>query len=194
MHYYKWNKLDSKTYIIYDFIYMTFWKRQHFRDIYRVVFLMGQEWERLTIKWHRELLGLIELPYILTMVVVTWLYVFVKTHRPGCDWCGSVVWVLSHRLKDHWFNSWSGYMPGLQARSLVGCVQEATNWCFSHTSMFLSLSFSLPSPLSKNKIFFKFISTKQKFFLLPFKHCCLRFPLTIPPENKIFLKTHRAVH
>ena len=30
-------------------------------------------------------------------------------------------------------------------------VQEATNQCFSHTSMFLFLSFSLPSPLSKNK-------------------------------------------
>ena len=38
-----------------------------------------------------------------------------------------------------------------QARSSVAVVQEATNWCFPHTSMFLSLSFSLPSPLSKNK-------------------------------------------
>ena len=34
---------------------------------------------------------------------------------------------------------------------LVGGVQEATNLCFSCTLMFLSLSFSLPSPLSKNK-------------------------------------------
>ena len=30
-------------------------------------------------------------------------------------------------------------------------VQEATDGCFLHVSMFLSLSFSLPSSLSKNK-------------------------------------------
>ena len=33
----------------------------------------------------------------------------------------------------------------------LGCVQEATDRCFSLTLMFLPLSFSLPSPLSKNK-------------------------------------------
>ena len=37
--------------------------------------------------------------------------------------------------------------------SLVRGVREATDQCFSHTSMFISLSFSLPSPLSKkNKV------------------------------------------
>ena len=40
-------------------------------------------------------------------------------------------------------------LPGLWARSLVGGVGEAADQCFCHTSMFLSLSFCLPSPLSK---------------------------------------------
>ena len=41
--------------------------------------------------------------------------------------------------------------PGLQVRSRSGHVREATNRCFSFTSVFLSLSFSLSLPLSKNK-------------------------------------------
>ena len=55
----------------------------------------------------------------------------------------------SHKAYGRWFNSWS----------CLGCghVQEATDRCFSMRSMFLSLSFSLPSPLFKkivmNKIF-----------------------------------------
>ena len=40
----------------------------------------------------------------------------------------------------HWVDSQSGYMPGLWARSAVGGVWKATDQCFSHTSMFLSLS------------------------------------------------------
>ena len=39
-----------------------------------------------------------------------------------------------------------GHMPGLQARSpVVGCVRG------NHTLMILALSFSFPSPVSKNK-------------------------------------------
>ena len=67
------------------------------------------------------------------------------------DWCGSVGWSSSHKLKGCWFDSQSGHMPGLQARSLVGGVQEATNQCFSFILMFLSLFFFLPSPLKINK-------------------------------------------
>ena len=37
------------------------------------------------------------------------------------------------------FGPWSGH------------IREVTKGCFSHTLMFLSLSFSLPSLLSKNK-------------------------------------------
>ena len=40
--------------------------------------------------------------------------------------------------KGCWFNSQSGHMPGLRARSPVGGKREATNPCFSHTSMLLS--------------------------------------------------------
>ena len=63
------------------------------------------------------------------------------------DWWGpgSIGWVSSHKPKGHWFDFHSGHMPGLQARSLVGGVQEATNQCFSRTLMLSSL----PSPLSK---------------------------------------------
>ena len=55
---------------------------------------------------------------------------------PSCKW------------KVCWFNSQSGNMPGLWARSLVGGVGEATNQCFSCTLMFLSLSYSFSSPFS----------------------------------------------
>ena len=61
---------------------------------------------------------------------------------PG--WCGSVDWVLACEQKGHWFDSWLGHMPGLWARFPDGSV-------VSRTSMFLSLSFSLFSPLFKNK-------------------------------------------
>ena len=44
-----------------------------------------------------------------------------------------------------WFNSQSGHVAGLQARSLVGGMQETSYQCFSHKSMFLSLFFSFPS-------------------------------------------------
>ena len=46
----------------------------------------------------------------------------------------------------------SGHMPGLRVQSLLRvCVWEATDQCFSFSSMFISLSFFLPCPLSKNK-------------------------------------------
>ena len=49
---------------------------------------------------------------------------------PG--WCGSVDWVPACEPKGHRFDSQSGHMPGLQARSPIGGVQEATtHWCFS---------------------------------------------------------------
>ena len=72
---------------------------------------------------------------------------------PG--WCSSVGWALACEPKGHWFDSPSGHKPGLRARSAVG-VWEATNGCFSCTSMLLSL-FLHPFPFSKkiNKSFKK---------------------------------------
>ena len=65
-------------------------------------------------------------------------------NRPG--WCGSVDWALACEPKGRWFDSQSGHMPGLQVR-FPGVGRGRGN----HTLMFLSLSFSLPSPLSKIK-------------------------------------------
>ena len=63
---------------------------------------------------------------------------------PG--WHGSMDWVLACKLKGRWFDSPSGHMPGLRARSPVEGVREG-----NHTLMFLSFSLSYPPPLSKNK-------------------------------------------
>ena len=52
-----------------------------------------------------------------------------RSSHPG--WCGSVDWALACKPKGRWFNSQSGHMPGLQARSPVGGAWEAaTQWCF----------------------------------------------------------------
>ena len=45
-------------------------------------------------------------------------------NRPG--WCGSMDSVLAPEPKGCWFDSQSGHMPGLQARTPVGGAQEAT--------------------------------------------------------------------
>ena len=60
--------------------------------------------------------------------------------------CGLVDQVSACKPKGLWFDSQSGHMPGLPARSWIGSVQEATNLCISCTSMFLS--FFLPPFLS----------------------------------------------
>ena len=66
---------------------------------------------------------------------------------PG--WCGSVDWTPAWEPKGHQFNSQSGHMPRLQARSPVGGAQEATtHWCFSPS---LSPSLPLSNKILKNK-------------------------------------------
>ena len=71
--------------------------------------------------------------------------------------------MLSCKLKGHQFDSLSGHMPELQARSPVGGVREATNRCFSHQCF--SPSSSLLSSLSENnKILFK---TQHNRHILP---------------------------
>ena len=68
------------------------------------------------------------------------------THNTCPGWCGSVDWVPACKPKGCRFNSQSGHMPGLQARSAVG--QHVRG---KHTLMFLSLSLSLPHSLKINK-------------------------------------------
>ena len=70
-----------------------------------------------------------------------------KNVKGSPDWCGSVDWVLACKPKGCWFNSHSGHMPGLQARSTIGGMQEATtHWCVCP-----SLSLSLPLCVKINK-------------------------------------------
>lgn len=63
------------------------------------------------------------------------------------DWCGSVDWLPTCKLKGHWFHSQSKTHIGLQARSPVEDTREAAiHWCFSPF-----LSPSLPFSLKVNK-------------------------------------------
>ena len=74
--------------------------------------------------------------------------------------CGSLGWVSVLQSKRSLVQFRSGHLPGLQVRSLAR-VREAIDRCFSVTSVFLSCSFSLPSPPLKNTLFseiVKFIS------------------------------------
>ena len=77
------------------------------------------------------------------------------------------------QVQGYQFNFRLGHKPGLQVQSLVGA---RTDWCFSPTSVFLSLSFSsLPLSIKINKYIFlnKRASSKSShhnfsFFLLAF--------------------------
>ena len=73
-------------------------------------------------------------------------YVTIKTYSPG--WCGSVDWVPACESKGCMFDSQSGHMPELQARSPVGDVQGAT----THWYFFPSFSPPLFSLKKKKKI------------------------------------------
>ena len=79
------------------------------------------------------------------------MYQSLKKHIPCPGWCGSVDLVLAYEPEPNGrqFDSQSGHMLGLQARSPVGGVQEATNWCISHIDVSLSLSPSFPFSLKK---------------------------------------------
>ena len=78
-----------------------------------------------------------------------------KGHK-NADQYDPVEWALSHKVEGHWFDSWSGHMPGLWVRSPVS-VHMRNDQCFSLTSMLLFLSFFLPPPSLKvnKKIFLK---------------------------------------
>lgn len=61
---------------------------------------------------------------------------------PG--WCDSVGGsIVPHTRKSHGFDCRPGHIPSLGAVSLVGCVLEATDPCFSHIDVCL-----LPPPPS----------------------------------------------
>ena len=70
---------------------------------------------------------------------------FIRIGWMGFDLCGSVGCASSCKAKGCWFDSWSGHIPGLWLWSLNGEHRRGNQ------SMFLSLHFSLSSPVSKNK-------------------------------------------
>ena len=67
----------------------------------------------------------------------------------GPGWCGWAVaqWNIACRLRGGKFHSQSGRRPRLGVQPLFEHVWEATYWCFSLTSVFLSLSLSPPLSL-----------------------------------------------
>ena len=66
--------------------------------------------------------------------------------------CGSVGWATYHKVKGHQFDSSQDTCLSCGFDPQPGYMWGGTDRCFSLTSMFLSFSFSLPSPLFKNKI------------------------------------------
>ena len=74
-----------------------------------------------------------------------------KNGKFSSGWCGSVDWALAYEPKGRQFNSQSGHMPRMIARSPVrGAWEATTHGCFSP-----SLSPSLTLFLKINKIFLK---------------------------------------
>ena len=74
----------------------------------------------------------------------------------GPGLCGSVDWAPACELKDLQFDSQSGHVPGLQARSPVGTTWEVTTHCCFSPSLSPSLPLCLKINLKK--------SLRKKFF------------------------------
>ena len=66
------------------------------------------------------------------------------------DWCGSVSWTYSHKVKDHWFYPQLGHMPGLWVQSLV-MVHERGSRSMLPPHIKVSLSLFLPPLTSLQK-------------------------------------------
>ena len=91
-----------------------------------------------------------EIPHISWTTKIFFFFKKKFTFCPG--WCSSVDWVPACKPQGHWFNSQSGHMPGLWARSPVARAQgAATHWCFSPS---LSLCLPLSLRINKSNIFF----------------------------------------
>ena len=113
--------------------------------IKHVIFLYVVGFDLLTFCW-----GFCVYERLVCIFPVLWCLKKFIDINPG--WCGSVDWVPACEPNSHWFDSQSGHISGFPARSPVGGMREATDDpCLSLISMFLSLFFSLHSPLSKNK-------------------------------------------
>ena len=112
---------------------------------------------------------------------------------PG--WCISVDWVACEPM-GHWFDSKSGHMPGLQARSPVGGAQEAsTHWCFSP---FLSPSNPLSLKLI-DKIWKKEKKTPKKNKRAPRESrkkssAAVKAPRSVSSRECVIVISHTGLH
>ena len=66
--------------------------------------------------WLEEYFPILTLFFIISKII----------KNSALAWCGSVNGALACEPKSRQFNSQSGHMPGMQARSPVGDAQEAT--------------------------------------------------------------------
>ena len=87
-----------------------------------------------------------EPPIIHTQTVSFWVQEPKRITNFSPGWCSSVDWVWACEPKGHWFDSQSGHMPRLWARSPSRRSARG-----NHTLMFLSLSPSLLLSLKINK-------------------------------------------
>ena len=80
-----------------------------------------------------------------------------KSHFFSPDWCGSVDWAPACKPKRHQFDSQSGQVPGVRARSTVGGAPEAiTHWCISPSLPLFSRNKYIKS--LKNKSLFQWLT------------------------------------
>ena len=99
----------------------------------------------LAAKAHKKLKSGINGCFSIRKSMQSYLYIYsweiwFTTRNSGPGWCSSVNWVPACKSNDRRFDSQSGHMLGLQARSPVGGAQEtATHWCFS-PSLYPSLT------------------------------------------------------
>lgn len=75
-------KLDSRGYKLYDSFYMTFWKKDDYRDRKRIYSCQGKgtKGEIFYRRAQESLVGMV-LFYVLIVIVVTQLCVFSRTDR-----------------------------------------------------------------------------------------------------------------
>ena len=74
------------------------------------------------------------------------------------DWCGSMGWALSHKVKGQWFSSQSAHMLGLRVQSPAGaCAKGNQSMLLSYINASLPLFLPPPPQRYINKILEKIV-------------------------------------
>ena len=159
-------------------------KKTRIRALFRTRYIHNSKLFTPPVSW--------EFPLILPHVSITFLQLSL-THllhhhsppltdlSPRPDQRGSVGWAWYCKAKNHWFNSWSGDMPGLWVRSLVRACTKGNR------SMFLSLSFSLLSP-KKRKEKRRSVPSMLTILMISHKYCCSIHSRPFGPQTVSSLK------